>query len=162
MKNHEHTPMQGASSMRPVSYSGSSRRKGSRVQSVAFGQQLPPASAQGAPNVHAYSRATYTREFSKPKKHRTGLIVLAVIMALTLLLGGTAFAAFMYMNSVSDKLTENVDENLMASLSSEDLAPEDPFYVLLLGVDRSEARQNSEQYAGDTFRSDSMMLAPFP
>ena len=32
------------------------------------------------------------------------------------------------------------------------------FYMLLMGTDKSAAREQSTQYAGDTFRSDSMIL----
>lgn len=159
MKKKEHTPQQGATRrVRPASYSRT--RKGSGVQRAVMGQQpLLGTSADNArnaaPTASTYSRETYAREFSKPKKHRKGLIALVIAMAAALILGGVAFGGFMYMQSISDKLQENVDEELVASLSQEEVAPEDPFYVLLMGVDRSDVREKSS----DTFRSDSMMLA---
>lgn len=107
----------------------------------------------------AYSRRVsqgeYTRKRQQQKRKKTILVVAAV--ALVLILGG-AGAAFAYLNIVSGNLHEGLDGSLQDVLVETDLTNE-PFYMLLMGVDGSEEREGSEEYAGDSFRSDSIMLA---
>ena len=95
--------------------------------------------------------------WKKPKKGKKLLVACAVIMALLLIVGGVAFGGIVYMNSISDKLHANVTEELTNALSAEETVPGEPFYMLILGVDRSEERVESGEY-GDTYRSDSMIL----
>src|SRR5699024_9542927 len=67
---------------------------------------------------------------------------------------GTAFA---YYGILSGNLHAGVDADLRAALVETDLANE-PFYLLLMGTDGSSDRESSEEFAGDQFRSDSIML----
>lgn len=114
------------------------------------------ASAHASYGAQAYSRDCY----QPPKKHRRGpIIALIVVLALALLVGGAAFAGVVYMNSIGNKLHEDVSDELKASLSNETVQPGEPFYCLIMGVDKSEEREQSDEFAGDTFRSDSMILA---
>ena len=106
-------------------------------------------------SVHAYSRDAYVSR--KPKRRRGAKIALAVVLVLLLAVGGVAFGGVMYVNSITDKLHKNVDQNLMQALSVEKAAPGEPFYMLVMGVDRSEERVAAGDM--DTFRSDSMILA---
>lgn len=105
-------------------------------------------------SVRAYSRDAYVSR--RPKKHRGTKIALVVVLVLLLAVGGVAFGGVMYVNSISDKLHKNVDQNLMQALSVEKAAPGEPFYMLVMGVDRSEERVAAGDM--DTFRSDSMIL----
>lgn len=105
-------------------------------------------------SVRAYSRDAYVSR--RPKKHRGAKIALVVVLVLLLAVGGVAFGGVMYVNSISDKLHKNVDQNLMQALSVEKAAPGEPFYMLVMGVDRSEERVAAGDM--DTFRSDSMIL----
>ena len=105
-------------------------------------------------SVRAYSRDAYVS--CRPKKHRGAKIALVVVLVLLLAVGGVAFGGVMYVNSISDKLHKNVDQNLMQALSVEKAAPGEPFYMLVMGVDRSEERVAAGDM--DTFRSDSMIL----
>ncbi|MDO4443218.1 MAG: LCP family protein [Slackia sp.] len=105
-------------------------------------------------NAGSYSREAYVAR--KPKKHRGLKIALAVVLVLLLAVGGVAFGGIMYVNSISDKLHQDVDEDLMQVLSAEQAAPGEPFYMLVMGVDRSEERLTQGDM--DTFRSDSMIL----
>ncbi len=154
MKKHDRTPHGqasfGPSTVRPVSYHGSRHASGRTPHSKA--SLLPTTGATGAA---AYSRSNYQRP---KKRHSKGLIAALVVMVLALLVGGVAFGGYMYVNSVSDKMHEGVDEDLQAVLSQEKVAPSEPFYMLVMGIDRSEERANSDAFAGDTFRSDSMIL----
>ena len=106
--------------------------------------------------VEPAGAAAYSREnFKPPKRRRRGMIAAVISMALVLLLGGTAFAGYMYMKSISEKMNEGVDEALQAALATEETASDEPFYMLIIGMDESEERAEES----DTFRSDSMILA---
>lgn len=114
-----------------------------------------PAGGQNQVGYNSYSRDSY----AIPKKRRKWpFVVLAVVLVLLLAAGGVAFAGVVYMNSLNDKLQNNIDDELKATLSSEAVQPGDPFYCLIMGTDSSEERRESGAY-GDTFRSDSMILA---
>lgn len=114
-----------------------------------------PAGGQNQVGYNSYSRDSY----AIPKKRRKWpFVVLAVVLVLLLAAGGVAFAGVVYMNSLNDKLQNNIDDELKATLSSEAVQPSDPFYCLIMGTDSSEERRESGAY-GDTFRSDSMILA---
>lgn len=106
-------------------------------------------------SAQSYARDAYTAR--KHRKRRSALIVCVVFLAIVLIAGGVAFGGVLYMNSISDKLHKNVSEELTNALSSEETAPGEPFYMLILGVDRSEERDQSGEF-GDTYRSDSMIL----
>ena len=56
-----------------------------------------------------------------------------------------------------ERITEEVREALTIS---EDREPDDPFYMLLMGIDRDEGRTDSAEYGADdsNYRSDSIML----
>ena len=70
-------------------------------------------------------------------------------------LGGVG-AAWAYYSSIEGSLHKNVDDDLLDSLAVSD-SPSDPFYMLLIGSDKSEARDDSGEF-GDTYRTDSMIL----
>ncbi len=95
----------------------------------------------------------------KPGKGR-GLgkkIAIAVLAVLFVALIGGGIWFWQYVQNVTNKIHEGVDESLSAALS-EETKPGEPFYMLLMGVDRSEERAGTAEY-GDDFRSDSMILA---
>lgn len=75
-----------------------------------------------------------------------------------MVLFGGAGLTFAYYNIVSGNLHEDLDANLDDVLINR-TTNTDPFYVLLMGVDRSEERAASAEFAGDSFRSDSIILA---
>ena len=77
-------------------------------------------------------------------------------MVFVLLLTGVG-AAWAYMSSINSALSDGVDEDLLGSLSVTDSAS-DPFYMLLIGIDKSEERETTNEYGG-AYRTDSMILA---
>lgn len=103
---------------------------------------------------HRMTRADYLRERKRRKRNR--IVTIAVVAVLVVCLGG-AGAAFAYYQALSGNLHAGVDQDLRNSLVETDLANE-PFYVLLMGTDGSNDREASEEYAGDNFRADSMIL----
>lgn len=103
----------------------------------------------------AYLDSDAIRAVRKRRKRRKILTVVAVSLLAVLLLG--ASAAFAYINKVSSNLADGLDRSLFDVLSPTD-TPEDPFYMLLLGIDGSLDRDESGEFGG-SYRSDSMMLA---
>lgn len=100
------------------------------------------------------SRAEYEYTRRRRHRHRSLVVVLAVVAALVL---GGAGAAFAYYTTLSGNLHDGVTQDLRDALVETDLANE-PFYILLMGTDGSNDRAASEEYAGDQFRSDSIIL----
>lgn len=117
-----------------------------------------------AADTSAYSRITSesylesdaVKSLHKRRKRNKILGILAASLLSVLLIGGGL--AFAYMGNLSKSLSTGLDSALFDALMPTD-APEDPFYVLLLGVDGSEARENDAYFAGGAYRSDTMMLA---
>ncbi len=118
----------------------------------------------------AFSRDEYTRESStarrvaqrdyakeRVRRKRKKTIAVAIAVVAVLCLGGAA-AAYAYYHVLDSNLHEGVTEELRGKLVETDLAKE-PFYMLLMGTDGSNDREASEEFAGDQFRSDSIMLA---
>lgn len=106
-----------------------------------------------SPTPRRVSRADYEHA-RKRRRRRTLFVALAVVAVLVL---GGAGAAFAYYSILSGNLHEGVDDALRDALVETDLANE-PFYLLLMGTDGSADRAASAEYAGDQFRSDSIIL----
>lgn len=108
--------------------------------------------------ARSYSRSSMQPAIERARKKRRGRkvrhIVLAAVITVLVVGAGTAFALYQYLNG---NLHAGLDADLQGSLVQSDLTKE-PFYMLLLGTDKSESRENSAQYAGDSFRSDSIIL----
>ncbi|MDO4502836.1 MAG: LCP family protein [Coriobacteriia bacterium] len=105
-----------------------------------------------------YSREAKRDEYSQTRKSRgrKKILTTAGVIALILVLV-CAGAGFAFVSSIGGKLNKGVNDDLLSALA-DTARPEDPFYMLLLGVDKSQSREKSDKYAGDSFRSDSMIL----
>ena len=130
-----------------------------------------PFEPQTAPRSHGSSRSgsgsgsgTTARRFSRDryetkmqvmrkKRQRKRIAMGAVAAVLAVLVVG----AVGYAGNLVGKLGAGIDDNLRAALVHTDMAKE-PFYVLLMGTDRSADRAEGGDY-GESFRSDSIMLA---
>lgn len=139
-----------------------SRRESQSLRYDAFdSSQYGDARGSSAhAGAEAYSRRVSQGEYTKKRKQskRKKIAVIVIAAVLTIFLGG-AGAAFAYYNTISDNLHEGLDLGAMGDILFTPEYDTDPFYVLLMGVDGSEERSSSAEYSGDTFRSDSMMLA---
>lgn len=116
-----------------------------------------PAPA-GDPALETLSRAESLDRYSHARKRRGRFrklrIALVVLLVAVLAAGGAAWAYYMDINArVSD-----VDSDVRSSLTQ--VEEGEPFYMLLLGVDKSQDRVNSDEYGADdsAYRSDSIML----
>ena len=121
---------------------------------VRLNRSSPQRSGESAPTPRRVSRADYERTRARSRR-RTLVIALAVVGVLVL---GGAGAAFAYYNVLSGNLHDGVSAELRNALVETDLANE-PFYILLMGTDGSNDREASAEFAGDQFRSDSIILA---
>ena len=105
-----------------------------------------------------YSRSTSSYVAKNPSggknTKRTVGIAIGVILAVLLVGAGVALA---YFNGIIGKMNKGVDDNARAALVQTDMAKE-PFYVLLLGTDKSQQREEDNDLDG-SYRTDSMMLA---
>lgn len=121
------------------------------------------AAPQGAgnPNAPRYSRAKGAGEYIEKRQRRGRHHVLrAVLVTLVALVvaGGAAVAA--YVNHINTTITAGVDDKLRDTLV-ETKDPGDPFYMLLLGIDKDEERAESKDYGEDysAYRTDTIILA---
>ena len=123
-------------------------------------------SGSGAPARSKYSRDAYgsgaqssdhraTKAYSGRKRSKKPLLIALLILALLAAIGGGV--AYAYLNSIDHKLSQGLDADLLEQLQDTQYTGE-PFYALLLGTDKSDDRDESGEF-GDTYRTDSMMLA---
>ncbi|MCI8341470.1 MAG: LCP family protein [Eggerthellaceae bacterium] len=105
-----------------------------------------------------YSRTSGTGSYSdiRRKRHRRSLVKRALVAVLvTVLLG--AGGAFGYLWYIQNNMNDGMDPELMAALARANAG--DPFYMVLMGTDASTERMTGDEFAGDNFRTDSLMLA---
>lgn len=147
----------GARAYRASRY-GSSTHAGTRA-SRGGSSYVPatPAAANSRYTSKADKLGAAALQRSRRKKaKRKRIAIAAMALVLVLVVGGFG-AAWAYVNQVDSALRDNLDEDLLNSLSATDTAS-DPFYMLLIGVDKSEERDASGS-TGGTYRTDSMILA---
>lgn len=100
------------------------------------------------------ARVRNTPECVSRKKRKKVIVgVVAAVVALAVIGVGAASA---YMGVLNGKLSKGIDEDTQLALTDKSLA--EPFYMLLMGTDKSQERDASGEY-GDSYRSDSTMLA---
>ena len=99
--------------------------------------------------VDAYAK----RRKKSGRKH----VLIGVLSALVVVIVGVGVAAALYIANINDKINENITPEIRDQLTS--IEPQEPFYMLLLGVDKSEGR--SEKWGDDAanFRADTIILA---
>lgn len=102
-------------------------------------------------NAEQYHKASHKQK--KRRKRRIGLTVVAVFLVVILAGVGVAFA---FISNIDRNLQDGLDDDLLASLTASD-SPSEPFYMLLIGVDKSDEREESDIYGG-AYRTDSMIL----
>ena len=100
-----------------------------------------------------------SRYHDQERKRRSRSIVRILLISLLLIVVVSGVGVGMFVANVNARLTENVTDELRDQLAPPK-QPDDPFYMLLLGVDKDEGRVNDEEYGADehAYRSDSIML----
>ncbi|WP_321971503.1 LCP family protein [Paratractidigestivibacter sp.] len=107
------------------------------------------------------TRAAGAASYARKRQARTRkLVIRGVLIGLlcVVLAGGSAVA--MYLANINSRLTSGLDQSTK-DLLADSVQYDDPFYMLLLGVDKSVERTESEEYGADdsNFRADSIILA---
>jgi LCP family protein required for cell wall assembly len=108
---------------------------------------------------HAASRSDgvgyYVSKRQQAKRSHRVLKVVVISLVAVLAVAGAAFA--WYINSINSKLSKGIDSSLLNQLVSP-TKTDDPFYMLLLGVDQDEER--TEEWGADqsNYRTDSIIL----
>ena len=95
---------------------------------------------------------------ARRSKNRRKRVLRVVLVTLLVALVGVGVAAAAYIVRINGALSQNVSDELKAQLT-EPVEPQDPFYMLLLGVDKSEGRSNEWGADASNFRSDTIILA---
>ena len=98
------------------------------------------------------TKAQGTHVTKRPRK-----LLKIILIILAVLIVAAAIGVFLYTKNIESNLNRNLDEDVTEALVETDMSKE-PFYVLLLGTDRSEERDADEEIGG-SYRADSMMLA---
>lgn len=138
-------------------YSDSLENQGSRRNSARVpNSPRRSASVSRSGRVDREDRSRDEVEYAPKRSNRKRNLIIAAVVVVAVILVG-AGAAFAYVNSISSNLHEGVDEDLKSALVETDMANE-PFYMLLMGVDTAEWRLEQQSDIADTVRSDSMML----
>lgn len=98
-----------------------------------------------------YSRKRRQRERSRHVKG--GLLAVAAVAV------AVVAVAALYLGGIQGRLNQGLDGGLQGVLSTSDI--KDPFYMLLLGTDKSKERAASAEFGDDpsAYRTDSMILA---
>lgn len=136
---------------RPVNGDASSYSRYNRAEYGQGGASDPGASRFD----RRISQAQYAKVAKSRKRKKIALIALASVLIMALVGVGVAFALY---KGVADNFQEGIDQELRDTLVKTDIAKE-PFYMVLMGTDGSADREASEEFAGDQFRTDSLMLA---
>lgn len=113
----------------------------------------PRVSASANASGSASRSASRGAAAAKPRKTKRIILIVALVVVVV------AIAAVVsYITAINNNLHAGVDDDLRAALVETDMAKE-PFYLLLMGTDGSAEREESEEYGGGGFRSDTIILA---
>ena len=152
-----------ASSSSQRSTTSSTRRLGTTTSSTSRGSHARSTSDSArdhssSANRYSTSGATAVRRSYTDRSQSKGLnfkLIILITIAVVLLVA--VIWSVTYCMRVSSNLHAGVDDDLRAALVKTDMANE-PFYMLLLGTDASQEREDTGDFGGN-YRSDSMILA---
>lgn len=116
--------------------------------------------SQQSDGAQAFSRTSAVDRYVQirhKRSRRSGLKIFLIIFAVVLLAAGGVAAA--YFAKISGALNRGVDSALRGQLTEAKAG--DPFYMLLMGVDKSADREQSAEYGAEdaAYRTDSIILA---
>ncbi len=125
------------------------------VQTHGSGRRSAPA---GSAVRSAPSRADGVDAYKRRQRRKgRGRVLKVFLITVLVLLAGAGSALGLYLADINSRLNEGVSAELRQQLVA--VEPQEPFYMLLLGVDKSEGR--SEEWGADAsnFRADTIILA---
>lgn len=122
----------------------------------ATAKSMPGASTAEGEDPRAQQAAAYAGKRKKRSKKNILKVTAVVFLCVILALGATAFA---YVVNLQTSLSAKLDADLSNSLKQ--VNDGEPFYMLLLGIDKDQERAESSNYgpSDSAYRTDSMMLA---
>lgn len=135
---------------RQMGASGPQGAQGADGGMVRVGSAGAGASGGNPYSRNSFNKSSYDKERKRKKRNRVLAVCLSIV--LVLILGGAGFA-FAYISKVENNL--EVDPEVLKVLDT--TAPGEPFYMLLMGTDKSADRAADDEYGG-AFRTDSIML----
>lgn len=147
--NPRHSQPVGASRSQPVGPQSSQP-----LNNVSVPANVVPVLPEGNPYSRAAAGGDYAQDRRRKKRKRIALGALAAVLVLAL--GGVGMA-FAYINQIESNFSEDITPEVQEALEKPADYDGGTFYMLLMGTDKSKEREKGE-YAGDTFRSDSMIL----
>lgn len=112
--------------------------------------QFDQAPANDPSRTSAQARYAQLRVDKRKKRLTIAIVVVAVVIGLAGLAGG------LYYSHLNSRVGTS-DEALLTSLKAN--ANDEPFYLLLLGVDKGEERYETEGTDDSNYRADTIMLA---
>ena len=125
--------------------------RSSYADNSAVSYAYQPVGAGGEIDSDTPTDPRYSNLRKSRKKRKVATIVVVSILALLLIGVGSAFAYISYINSqLNDGMSDELREALVPTDSSE------PFYMLIMGVDKSEERDESGDFG--SYRCDTMIL----
>ena len=115
------------------------------------------STAEDAAHLSREDAAGLYAERRRRRSRSKGLKVLALVVVCVVALG--AVGAWAYLSNIEGRLNSGVDQKLRGTLTTTEAG--DPFYMLLLGTDKSKERAQSAEFGDDpsAYRTDSMILA---
>ena len=143
-----------------IDKSASRYRRDARVPHDQKGVFVAKKKLAGEADGQALSRESSTNHYVKERRRRSRRKALRIFFGVVIaLLVGAAGVAWAYVNNISARLSEGVTPELQATLT----APEvnEPFYMLLLGIDRNYDRTHMSEYGPEesSYRTDTIILA---
>lgn len=140
----------------PRYHRGSSSADSPRRRTVNPRGANAPVQRVSAHSGNPYSRDAHSQDYSKRRrgKKRRRILMTVFIVVLVLVLGG-AGAAFAFISSINSGFSEGIDDQFRSILEPSQAG--DPFYMVLLGTDKSQQREESNALDG-SYRTDSIML----
>jgi LCP family protein required for cell wall assembly len=120
------------------------------------GRRTRRRASQGAGLSRGNAVEYYSGKRGKRKRRRALKIVLVTVIAV---LGVGVGCAWAYLTKVTENLNSGIDDTLKETLTTTEST--EPFYMLLLGVDKNQDRVDSSEYgsADSAYRSDTIILA---
>lgn len=118
------------------------------------------AKDDSAPAHASFSRSESGNHYAEQRKKREGNngVRIALIVG-ALVIAAVAGIALAYVNSIQTKLSGGLSQQLHEELTT--VEPGKPFYMMLLGIDHGEGRENMAEYGDDwsNYRTDTIILA---
>ena len=140
-----------------------------RSQSNHGGSHAPHAAPAHTPSTvrqsastdphHTPSRSEGIGSYTaRRKKKRRGHVLRVLLVMLLVAFAGVGTAAAAFIVRTNSTFHENVSDEMRAMLT-EPVELQDPFYMLLLGVDKNQDRADEWGADASNFRSDTIILA---